>query len=89
MSVFTFLDEYDFLGKTIIPFCSHEGSGLVRSEKDIVKLCPEATISKGIAIHGTSAGSAGKSVVNWLDKIRVILILGGLQWWSTFYFGIV
>jgi flavodoxin len=72
MPVFTFLEEYDFSGKTIIPFCTHEGSGLGRSEKDIAKLCPEATVLKGIAIHGTSAGSAKNSVAKWLDKIELI-----------------
>jgi flavodoxin len=46
MPVFTFLEEYDFSGKTIIPFCTHEGSGMGRSEKDIAKLCPKATILK-------------------------------------------
>lgn len=67
MPVFTFLDQYDFSGKTIVPFCTHEGSGLGHSEKDIAKLCPEATVLKGIAIHGTSASSAKNSVSRWLD----------------------
>lgn len=71
MPVFTFLEEYDFSGKTIVPFCTHEGSGLGRSEKDIAKLCPEATVLKGLAIHGTSAGSAKTNVSNWLDKIGI------------------
>ena len=35
MPMFTFLEEYDFARKTIIPFCTHEGSGMGRSEKDI------------------------------------------------------
>lgn len=69
MPVFTFLEEYDLGGKTIVPFCTHEGSGLGCSEKDIAKLCQKATILKGIAIHGASAGSTEKSVANWLDKI--------------------
>lgn len=69
MPVFTFLEEYDFSEKTIVTFCTHEGSGLGHSEKDIEKLCPEATVLKGIAIHGTSAGSAKDSVANWLDKV--------------------
>ena len=70
MPVFTFLEEYDFSGKTIIPFCTHEGSGLGHSEKDIAKLCPEAVMLKGLAIHGTSAGSAKKSVSNWLYNLK-------------------
>lgn len=40
MAVFTFLESYDFSGKTIIPFCTHEGSGLGNSERDIKKACP-------------------------------------------------
>lgn len=60
MPVFTFLGEYDFSGKTIVPFCTHEGSGSGRSEKDIAKLCPKATILKGLAIHGSRVSAAKK-----------------------------
>lgn len=35
MQVFTFLEHFDFSGKTICPFCTHEGSGMGRSEADI------------------------------------------------------
>lgn len=42
MVVHTFLESYDFSRKTIIPFCTHEGSGLGKSVKDITKLCPKA-----------------------------------------------
>jgi len=69
MAVFTFLEEYNFSGKTIIPFCTHEGSGLGHSEKDIAQLCPKATILKGLAIHGTRVNAAKKDVTNWLSKI--------------------
>lgn len=44
MAVFTFLESYDFTGKTIAPFCTHEGSGLGSSERDIKKLCPNANV---------------------------------------------
>lgn len=69
MPVFTFLDEYDFSGKTIVPFCTHEGSGLGRSENDISKLCPEATLLKGLAIHGSRVNAAKKDVADWLNKL--------------------
>src|SRR5574342_89765 len=62
MPVFTFLESYDFSGKTIVPFCTHEGSGMGHYEKDIVKACPKATVLEGIAIHGTSASSADPKV---------------------------
>lgn len=39
-------------GKTIVPFCTHEGSALDRSTTDIKKLCPQSTILDGLAIRG-------------------------------------
>ena len=67
MAVFTFLESYDFSGKTIIPFCTHEGSGLGNSERDIRKLCPNANVLPGIAIRGGSVKSAGNSIKTWLS----------------------
>jgi len=67
MAVFTFLESYDFSGKTIIPFCTHEGSGL-GGERDIKKLCPKANVLSGIAIRGGSSASADNIVKNWLQK---------------------
>jgi len=76
MPVFTFLEEYDFSGKTIIPFCTHEGSGLGHSEKDIAKLCPGAKLVKGLAIHGTSVSDARKDIANWLHKVNAVFNRG-------------
>ncbi len=69
MPVFTFLESHDFSGKTVVPFCTHEGSGMGHSEMDIVKACPKATVLEGIAIHGTSASSAASNVSSWIDKL--------------------
>jgi flavodoxin len=66
MVVWSFLEEYDFSGKTIAPFCTNEGSGLGRSESDISRLCPNATLLKGLAIRGSRVGSAHKDVSEWL-----------------------
>lgn len=67
MAVFTFLEEYDFSGKTILPLCTHEGSGLGNSERDIRNLCPKATVLRGIAIQGGSVKSSGNSIKSWLS----------------------
>lgn len=67
----TFLSEYDFSGKTIVPFCTHEGSGLGHSEQNIKKLCPKAKVLNGIAIHGADAGSANTKISEWLKKINI------------------
>lgn len=69
MAVFTFLEEYDFTGKTIIPFCTHEGSGLGRSESDIAKLCPQSNVLDGLAIRGGDVKNAENSVSKWLHGL--------------------
>ena len=72
MAVFKFLEEYDFSEKTIVPFCTHEGSGLGRSEKDIAQLCPESTVLNGLAIYGSQVNSAKKDVAKWLSTLGMI-----------------
>lgn len=66
MAVFTFLEHFDFSGKTIKPFCTHEGSGLGGSVKDIKKLCPTAKVEAGLAIHGGSVKRAKKDIEGWI-----------------------
>ncbi len=72
MPVVTFLEEYDFSRKTIAPFCTHEGSGLGRSEKDIVKHCPTANIKDGLAIRGGDVRNARSAISEWLHKLEMI-----------------
>lgn len=68
MPVWTFLESYDFSGKTLLPLCTHEGSGMGSSERDIKKLCPDAKLQKGLAVRGGSVKSAGKDIETWLKK---------------------
>ncbi len=68
MPVWTFLESYDFSGKTILPLCTHEGSGMGSSELDIKKLCPNARLQKGLAIRGGSVKNAEKDIETWLKK---------------------
>jgi flavodoxin len=68
MAVSTFLESYDFSGKIIVPFCTHEGSGLGHSEQDIKKLCPSARVLPGIAIKGSSVNGADNILKSWLNK---------------------
>jgi flavodoxin len=71
MPVFTFLEEYDFFGKKIIPFCTHEGSGLGRSVSDIKELCPRSNVLDGLAIRGGSVHTAQNDVSAWLHKLGI------------------
>ncbi len=66
MAVWTFLEAYDFSGKTIVPFCTHEGSRMGNSEQDIKKLCPEATVLKGLPIKGSDVEKADKNIEAWI-----------------------
>lgn len=66
MAVFTFLERYDFSGKTIKPFCTHEGSGMGSSIEDIKKLCPDAKVEKGLAIYGSRVSRSEKEIKNWV-----------------------
>ena len=66
MAVFTFLEHFDFSGKVIRPFCTHEGSGMGSSVADIKKLCTTATVENGLAIHGGSVANSEKEIKNWV-----------------------
>ena len=74
MAVFTFLEHYDFASKTIIPFCSHEGSGKSESVDDIKKTCPNAIIKDYFETRGYKCQTLIKDNVlqneinNWLEK---------------------
>lgn len=66
MAVVTFLEHFDFAGKTIRPFCTHEGSGMGSSVRDIKRLCPSAVVTKGLAIHGGSVERSKKEIEKWI-----------------------
>lgn len=72
MPVWTFLERYDFTGKAIFPFCTHEGSGMGRSEADIQKLCPGSSVKKGLAIRGSSVKNVKKEIASWLEAVKAL-----------------
>ena len=67
MAVFTFLERYDFSGKTILPLCTNEGSGMGGSERDIKRTCPGAIVKNGLAVMGSSAANSKDAVKRWLS----------------------
>ena len=58
MAVFTFLEEYDFSGKTVIPFCVHGTSGVVRSIRDIWQAIPDAQLEQELGGYCSDVVSA-------------------------------
>ena len=67
MAVFTFLEAFDFTGKTILPLCTNEGSGMGSSEREIKKTCPGAAVKNGLSIAGSQAENCKASVQKWLS----------------------
>ena len=67
MAVFTFLEAFDFSGKTILPLCTNEGSGMGGSERDIKRTCPGATVKSGLPITGSNAANSKSSLQRWLS----------------------
>lgn len=66
MAVYTFLEQFDWTGKTIHPFCTHEGSGLSGTERKIQQTCKGANVMRGLAIHGSSVDSAKAMIESWV-----------------------
>lgn len=66
MAVYTFLEAFDFTRKMIHPFCTHEGSGLSSTEKDIANVAQGAKVLNGLAITGSSVDNAQKIIERWI-----------------------
>ncbi|GHV69587.1 flavodoxin [Spirochaetia bacterium] len=83
MALFTFLEQYNFAGKTVIPFCTHNGSRLGSSVNDLKRLVPKAAVPEGLAIRGGRSGSfelgsqkerdaVQKEVSAWLRRLGMV-----------------
>jgi flavodoxin len=72
MALYTFFESYDFSGKTIIPFCTHGGSGLSQTVSAIKSLEPNATVLEGVAIYRDNVGkNATADIQTWLTKLGI------------------
>ena len=68
--LFTFLEEYDFSGKTIIPFNSHGGSGFSNTIEEIKELQPDANISdEGLSISRDKVADSVQDVTDWAKSL--------------------
>lgn len=72
MPVYTFLEEYDFSGKTIIPFTTHGGSGFSSNIETIAQLQPDAeVITEGLSISRESVADSGEEIRDWVDAFQL------------------
>lgn len=68
-AVLSFLDEYDLSGKTVIPFCTHDGYGAGSSYETVEKASHAGKCLDGLAVEAEDVPSAQDTVANWLDSI--------------------
>jgi len=68
--MFTLFRDIDLTGKTVIPFTTHEGSGLANCVSDVKKAFPAANVTKGFDIYGHEVRSGKAKVQKWIESIR-------------------
>ena len=73
MCFYTFIEGHDWNGKKIIPFCTHEGSGLAGTERKLKSALNGAEVMKGLAVRGSTAqndkAGAEKAIDSWLKSL--------------------
>ena len=71
-AVLSFLNQYDLAGKTVIPFCTHDGYGAGASYQTIADASHAGTTLDGIAIEAKDVSDAQETIVNWLSDIGMM-----------------
>lgn len=70
-AVLSFLEEYNLSGKTVIPFCTHDGYGAGSSYGTVEKASHAGKCLDGLAVEAEDAPSAQDTVADWLDSIGI------------------
>ena len=68
MCMLTFLEKFDFTGKEIHPFCTHEGSGFGNSLEELRAACKGAKIEDGLAVVGSEARNYNEAIKAWVEN---------------------
>ena len=68
-AVKSFLSQYDFGQKNLVPFVTHGGGGMQNCESDMHRQLPRAHFLQGAAFPGRSSGADEKKLQNWLNKL--------------------
>jgi formylglycine-generating enzyme required for sulfatase activity/flavodoxin len=72
MPIASFLEEYDFSGKTIVPFCSHGGGRFGQSLTAIAKLSPNAELGEGLSVHYSGGSTLNDDISRWLKINKIV-----------------
>jgi flavodoxin len=69
----SFIETHDLTGKTIVPFCTHDGYGPGNSVAVITRLLPTGTnVLDVFDIKGSNTGGAKRPIMSWLEKIGIV-----------------
>ena len=71
MPVWTFLESISTAGKTIFPFCTHEGSGMLRSIDDLKTICSDAIILSGKSVIGSYVYECDRELLTWINNLNL------------------
>ncbi len=71
MLIYSFLEAYDWEGKTLVPFCTSGGSGFGRSLDKLPDSAPEAVIAEGLHVSGNRVGGAEEEVASWINGLNL------------------
>ena len=72
MIMTTFVESFDFTGKTIHPFTTYAMSGIGSTERDYATSCPGSLIGEGLAVRGEEVNEAETEVDAWLQLIGLL-----------------
>ena len=71
MLIYSFLEAYDWEGKTLVPFCTSGGSGFGRSLDKLPDSAPGATILEGLHVSGSSVDGASEEIASWIEGLNL------------------
>jgi flavodoxin len=67
-----FIDRFDLDKKTVVPFYTHGGGGVGKFEKEIARMCPDSTVTKGFGEYNSGGKETGTQVDAWLRSIGLL-----------------
>lgn len=68
-AILTFVEEYDFSGKTVIPFCTYEDSGIGRTVEVLEEKLPDSTLLKDFSLAEKDLETADEDIKQWLSEL--------------------
>ena len=71
MAVYTFVEEYDLSGKTVVPFCTHGGSRLSGTVEELRKMLPRSKVPDGFEVYADRAAGAEADVSAWIKSLGI------------------